>query len=168
MRKMALGRGRHKPCSRACVNHEVRANLVMRSITLSLLLVSLFALTSCFSSTAPSWLQGSWSFDSERTSQANKFSENSTPLTELLGSLATALVAPALTSMEVKITNKEVMVLNNGSGETQPYEIIENKADQCMLKTADGKVSTWFHDGEAVYRYAENGGKLQLYFKRKL
>ncbi len=26
MRKMALGQVRHKPCSRACVNHELRAN----------------------------------------------------------------------------------------------------------------------------------------------
>ncbi len=139
----------------------------MRSATLSLVIVSLFALTSCFNS-APSWLQGSWAFDSERTAQANKFSDNSGPLTDLLGSLATALVAPALTSMEVKITSKEVMVLNNGSGETHTYEIIENKTDECMMKTSDGKISTWFHDGDNIYRYAEKGGKLKLYFRRKL
>src|SRR5271156_4668653 len=102
----------------------------MRSICWLALATLLFVLPGCSFSGAPSWLQGDWIFDLDASQKAAAEPAKPPPSGGgMLDGMADALIGmllPSFSGMELRITDKEVMALANGNGETLTYEVISS------------------------------------------
>jgi hypothetical protein len=145
----------------------------MRSICWLALATLLFVLPGCSFSSAPSWMQGDWIFDLDTSQKAAAEPAKPPPSGGgMLDGMADALVGmllPSFSGLELKITDKEVMAMMNGNGETLTYQVISSVPDQeCLIKQSDGKLVTFYKAGDEIYRYPDQGGsKFKIFFKRK-
>jgi len=80
-----------------------------------------------------------------------------------------AMLLPLFTGMELRITDKEIMVTTSGNGKAIAYEVVSSIPDQeCQLKQSDGLLVTYYKSGDEIYRYPDSGSsKIKLFFKRK-
>lgn len=100
------------------------------------------------------WLVGKWTLDKETTIahlNAGDPAASGSPGEGFLKELAAGLqkgvsrllLAP-FEGVEVEFTATERRRLRDGTGEVTAYEVIERPAsDRCVLKFADGEISTW-------------------------
>ena len=140
----------------------------MRSLYLLMITVVLL-LPGCDFSGTPSWLAGDWSFDADTSKRAMT---ESTPakdssLMSGLSSMLGGMLLPQLDGMELRITGHDLMTLVHGNGTSQTFQIVSQSDQECLIKTADGKLCTFYHAGDAIYQYPDGGGQIKIFYKRK-
>ncbi|MEM7698935.1 MAG: hypothetical protein AAF236_11065 [Verrucomicrobiota bacterium] len=97
------------------------------------------------------WLVGTWELDKERT--VSEISGGTDPdqseglignlVSGLEGGVARALLTP-FEGRTVRFTGSEVIRMQNGSGETIAYELLDGSGPGlALVQEADGKISTW-------------------------
>jgi hypothetical protein len=145
----------------------------MRSIYWLALATLLFVLPGCSFSGAPSWLKGDWIFDldvsQKAAAEASKPQPSGVGIFDGMANAMVGMLLPGFSGLELRITDKEVMAMMNGNGETLTYEVVGSVPDQeCLIKQSDGKLVTFYKAGDEIYRYPDKGGnKFKLFFKRK-
>lgn len=140
----------------------------LRNIILLVFLLTCF--TGCGRKDA--WLRGKWTLDREFTEAqlakqpAPKSGENS-----LMGD-ATAMLAPMLIGQmdgaTFTFTGKTItFVTKDGSGQSFGYEVLEMPtSDSWMIKTSDGKVETYYREGDRLAIEASGSAHFKVYLKR--
>ena len=138
----------------------------------ALALFAVVILASC--SSAPSWLEGNWVLDSERTQKDD--SATSAPAdagtfpSNMLSGM-TAMLRPMLlqqlSGMELLVTNKERVFTVGGQGKSESYTIMEKSSDKCVLKLKDGTVETYYRSGDDIYMYGTGGTAFKIFLKRE-
>ncbi|HEV3272874.1 MAG TPA: hypothetical protein VGZ93_11895 [Candidatus Methylacidiphilales bacterium] len=144
----------------------------MRSISRLALAALLFVLPGCSFSGAPSWMQGDWIFDLDASQKAMNEPAKPPPggggLFDAMANAMGGMLLPAVSGMELRITDKEIMTMMNGNGKAQTYEVVSTVPDQeCLIKLSDGTLQTYYKAGDSIYAYPDKGGKTKLFFKRK-
>jgi hypothetical protein len=132
----------------------------------------LFVLPGCSFSSTPSWLQGDWIFDLDASQKAIGAPAKAPPsgggLFDGMANALGGMLLPACSGLEMRITNKEVMVLLNGNGKALTYEVVSSVSNQeCLIKQSDGKLVTFYKAGDEIYMYSEGGAKFKVFLKRK-
>ncbi|MCE0523924.1 MAG: hypothetical protein LV480_13530 [Methylacidiphilales bacterium] len=144
----------------------------MRSISRLVLATLLLVLPGCSFSGAPSWLQGDWIYDLDASQKAATVPAQPSSVTGIFDGMANAMsgmILPAFSGMEMRITDREVMVIVNGNGQSLTYQVVGSVPDQeCLIKQSDGTLVTFYKAGDEIYRYPDKGGaKIKIFFKRK-
>jgi hypothetical protein len=142
----------------------------MRSISWLALATLLFVLPGCSFSSTPSWLKGDWIFDLDASQKAGETDKPpaSGGILDGLANAMSGMLLPALSGMELRITDKEVMAMMNGNGKAQTYEVVSSVPDrECLVKLADGTLETYYKAGDKIYTHPDKGGQTKLFFKRK-
>jgi hypothetical protein len=135
------------------------------SFVFGLLAVAVLSLAGC--SAVPSWAQGDWVFDKDRTEQVLKGNSDNSLLGGLDSMLA-GLISSQMGSMEVIITGTDETVTVNGQGHSYPFQVVSKSDSQFVLKKEDGTVETYYRDGDDMYSFGTGGaGQIKMYFKRK-
>ncbi len=62
---------------------------------------------------------------------------------------------------------EEIMTTKQGSGQSQTYEVIERPtAESWRIKTSDGKVETYYREGERLASNSMGDVQVRIYFTR--
>lgn len=139
----------------------------IRPICVLFLLIGVLALAGC--SGAPSWLEGNWQIDHDRTQKEMAASNAGSGggILSGLNSMIGGMLLPQLDGMQILITSKDRVVMINGQGKSEPYEIINRSSDQCTLKLGDGTVETYYRDGNEIYSYGTGSAHFKFYLMRQ-
>jgi len=119
-------------------------------------------------------LLGKWVFDRPYTeAQLPKQlgSQKQSTFEEMQQQLAASLIPVLigkLDGMTVTFTSKEMIVTTKeGSGQALTYEILERPtADSWRIKKSDGKVETYYREGERLASDASGDIRMRVYLKR--
>jgi len=144
----------------------------MRHSFLAFLLVVVCFLAGCG---RDSRLHGKWTFDREYTEAQlqTKQAEGKTKTESLEGmkqQLVSMLVPQLIAKLDgstLTIKPKEmILVTKDGTGTSEPYEIIERPAkDTWRTKKSNGDVETYTREGERLYSPASGDLHFNAYFK---
>ena len=146
----------------------------MNSARMLLFLAATLALTAC--SGAPSWLEGNWQVDHDRTQKDIDAANSNATSSQtgfgggLLSGLNTMLgnmLLPQLAGMQIIITGKDQVTMINGQGKSESYEVVNRSSDQCTLKLKDDSVQTYYRDGDEIYMYPTGGAHFKIYLMRQ-
>ena len=126
-------------------------------------------LTGC--SGAPSWLEGDWVFDADR-SQREASAANTAKPGDLMGGLTAMLqnmITPQLQGMELTFTATDEINTVQGQGKDYKYQIVKESSTECSLKKG-GRLggNLLSRAGDEVYTFATGGlSNFKIYFRRK-
>jgi len=129
-----------------------------------LLFVGVLLLTGC--SSTPSWLEGTWTLNVNRSiTETKKYPDPSASQNPLSG-MGLAFL-PLLSGLEITITSKDITTTVNGQEKWVSYSVMETSDSECKLKVSDGTVQTYYRDGDAIYSFSSGGFRIRTYFDRK-
>ena len=124
-------------------------------------------------------LHGNWIFDREYTeAQLTKEADEKPPANSIPGAFknmvaglkdsVASMLVDQLDGVTMKITSKDmIMVTKDGSGQDLAYEVIDRPtADSWLIKTSDGKVETYYREGERLATPSAGDAHFKVYFKR--
>jgi hypothetical protein len=121
-------------------------------------------------------LHGKWVFDREYTEAHGSAapepipSAEKNPLGAMKEQLAGMIVPQLIEKLDgstMTVTSKEmVFVLKNGTGKAETYAIIDRPAkDHWQVKTSEGKVESYFREGDRLGSPASGDVHLNVYWK---
>ncbi len=132
----------------------------------SLVIILLIALTGCTRKPLPQWLVGKWIFDTEATVESsNSALADPVQASDDLSKMQ-ALVLPMYGTMELGISQKEIVATFKGGEKVVDINIHENDSDKVIMKRSNGNLIE-YHKTDKGFWTTSDDGKLKLYFKRK-
>jgi hypothetical protein len=120
-------------------------------------------------SRAPSWLQGDWIMDQDRTQHelTQTVPGNKPSMLSGLNTMLGGMLLSQLGNMEIIISGRDEIVTIGGQGKTSRFQIVNQTPTECMIKKPDSTVETYYRDGDEIYFYATGSLSMKIYFKRK-
>ena len=108
-------------------------------------------------------------FDADATKKAMTQAsppKDGTPTFDI-SSMLSGMLLPQLEGMELKFSGHELYVLIHGNGTSQTFQIVSQSDTECLIKTTDGKLTTFFRAGDEIYQFPDGGSQFKIFFKRK-
>ena len=138
---------------------------IARALTFVPSVLLIFVLAAC--SGAPSWLEGNWILDVDRTSEVNKKDAAATNNPALnAGVNMGVMFLPALAGSTVKITDKDIITNVRGEEKYVSYEVMTATPLEVDVKKSDGTIQHFYRDGDDIYTYVPGNEAFKFYLKR--